>query len=208
MGRGFNSLQRLSFRAPRQPPCRPFVASGPPLVSRHASCPSASLRSRPGCLLTTAAVYFPPASRPQAALRDMFPGECRSGQSGQTVNLLTYVFGGSNPSSPTSAFRVVSQESASSRTTSPPIRRACVFVDGLRLRRSQSAPESAPHVSERRTQPPRPTGAGANGCGLRREGEVERFIWVETTGSVPMPPAARESLRFGHAFHPTPAVVP
>ena len=112
------------------------------------------------------------------------------------------------PSSPTSAFRVVSQESASSRTTSPPIRRACAFVDGLRLRRSQSAPEFAPHVSERRTQPPRPTGAGANGCGLRREGEVERFIWVETTGSVPMPPAARASLRLGLAVHPAHAVVP
>ena len=28
-------------------------------------------------------------------------GEYQSGQMGQTVNLLTYVFGGSNPSSPT-----------------------------------------------------------------------------------------------------------
>ncbi len=27
-------------------------------------------------------------------------GECRSGQSGQTVNLLANAFGGSNPSSP------------------------------------------------------------------------------------------------------------
>ncbi len=32
----------------------------------------------------------------------MSPGECRSGQSGQTVNLLVHTYGGSNPSSPTS----------------------------------------------------------------------------------------------------------
>jgi hypothetical protein len=29
------------------------------------------------------------------------PGRYQSGQMGQTVNLLTYVFGGSNPSRPT-----------------------------------------------------------------------------------------------------------
>ena len=32
---------------------------------------------------------------------DAVKGEYQSGQMGQTVNLLTYVFGGSNPSSPT-----------------------------------------------------------------------------------------------------------
>jgi hypothetical protein len=63
---------------------------------------------------------FPSRSAtPKAATRDMFPGECRSGQSGQTVNLLTYVFGGSNPSSPIPVFRVLPAENASSQTTSP-----------------------------------------------------------------------------------------
>ena len=32
-----------------------------------------------------------------------FSGRYQSGQMGQTVNLLTYVFGGSNPSRPTKA---------------------------------------------------------------------------------------------------------
>ena len=34
-------------------------------------------------------------------LRELFPGEFQSGQMGQTVNLLSLDFGGSNPSSPT-----------------------------------------------------------------------------------------------------------
>ena len=37
----------------------------------------------------------------QATGRDIKMGEYQSGQMGQTVNLLVYTFGGSNPSSPT-----------------------------------------------------------------------------------------------------------
>ena len=38
-----------------------------------------------------------------------WPGEYQSGQMGQTVNLLAYAFGGSNPSSPTFFYAEVAQ---------------------------------------------------------------------------------------------------
>ena len=53
-------------------------------------------------------IYFCPAENPGMLLfadesrqRSLIAGEYQSGQMGQTVNLLAYAFGGSNPSSPT-----------------------------------------------------------------------------------------------------------
>jgi hypothetical protein len=79
--------------------------------------------------------------------RDMFPGECRSGQSGQTVNLLTYVFGGSNPSSPIQFSACFRRKTQVLERQALPVGRACSFLIQTPSITHLCAPDSAPRPS-------------------------------------------------------------